>query len=372
MISRTIVDYDLEMLREAFEEVITSGQFVNGPKAKAFEQAVCDYVGVKHCIGVNSGTTALLLAYKILGAEKILTTPFTFSATAMAGLFQNMEVVFCDIEPETYCMDMEDVERKLKEHGDIDVVVPVHIFGAGSDMDRLRELKEEYGFKVVSDSAQAFGTRINGHFAGGHPSIDLSCFSLYPTKNLSCAGDGGFITTNDEKLYEKLIRYRDNGRYKNTEIIGSGGNFRLSEVQACIAYKLLVRFDEQQANRELIAEYYFDNLKTLEQEGIIKLPKRGSNRTHTYHLYCLELNHHTPQEVIPKLKELGVGTTPAYGYLITDFDMLEMGEPYDMEKYPVAREITNKLLAIPLSQYMTIKQAKEVVDALHKVLGEEE
>ena len=369
MISRTIVDYDIEMLREAFEEVAQSGQFVNGPRAKRFEDAVCEYIGVNHCIGVNSGTSALLLAYKVLGAEKILTTPFTFSATAMAGLFQGMEVVFCDIEEETYCMDMDDVERKLQEHGDIDVVVPVHIFGAGTDMDRLGELKEKYGFKVVSDSAQAFGTRINGHFAGGHPSIDLSCFSLYPTKNLSCAGDGGFITTNDEKLHEKVIRYRDNGRFPNGGVLGSGGNFRLSEFQATVAYNLLLKFNEHQDNRQKIADYYFDNLKTLQEKGILKLPKRTSDRTHTYHLFCLEMLKDNPKDVIPLLRDLGIGATLAYGYLISDYDMLEMGEPYSLEDFPKAREITNKLLAIPMSQYMTLEQAEQTVKAIKEVVG---
>ena len=374
MIGRTIVKYDSDMLRDALNEVIESGQFVNGSQGKRFEKAVCDYLDIEGCVAVNSGTTALLLAYKAMGAKKILTTPFTFSATAMAGIFLDMEVIFCDIDADTYCMDMNDVERLLEEHGDIDVVVPVHIFGVGADMDALADLKSRYGFKVVSDCAQAFGTVIDGYLAGSHPCIDLGCFSLYPTKNLSCAGDGGFITLNDLKLYEKLIRWRDNGRYLGTPILGSGGNFRMSEFQAAIAVKLIERFPQQQEYRNEIAEYYLNELKPLEEKGILTLPKvkefNENGWSHTYHLFCIYLNQHEPQEVIQKLSELGVGATPAYGYLITDFDMLEEGCPYSSEEYPVAREITERLLAIPLSQYITNEESVKVVESLFEVLGD--
>lgn len=372
MVSRTPVRYDKELLKTALNRVIESGQFVNGQEAKRFEAEVCRQIGVARTIGVNSGTTALLLSYKVLGAKKILTTPFTFSATAMAAIFADMEVVFCDIDPDTYCMDMKDAERVLQEHQDIDVVVPVHIFGVGAHMDELAELKQKYGFKVVSDCAQAYGTYVDGSLAGGHPCVDLGCFSLYPTKNLSAAGDGGFITTNDLKLYEKLIRYRDNGRFNGTPVLGSGGNFRLSEFQAAIAHDLLLKFKEQQSFRNEIGQYYLESLDYLEGDGIIRLPihNEPDKNLNTFHLFSVQLLEHDKDKVIQELAERGIGSTPAYGFLITDLPMDNSnGTPYCPAEFPVARRITNTTIAIPISQYLTWDEAEQVVSALKEVLA---
>lgn len=372
MVSRTPVRYDEELLKSALGRVIDSGQFVNGPEGKRFEAEVCRQLGVAYTIGVNSGTSALLLSYKALGAKKILTTPFTFSATAMAAIFSGMEVVFCDIDPDTYCMDMKDAERVLGEHQDIDVVVPVHIFGVGADMGALADLKKRYGFKVVSDCAQAYGTYVDGALAGAHPCVDLGCFSLYPTKNLSAAGDGGFITTNDLKLHEKLIRWRDNGRFDGTPVLGSGGNFRISEFQAAIAHDLLLKFQEQQAYRNIIGEYYLEQLKPLESEGVIRLPIQNEpdKNLNTFHLFSVQLLEHDKDRVIRELAERGIGSTPAYGFLITDLPMDNLnGTPYCRADFPVARRITNTTIAIPISQYLTWDEAEQVVSALKEVLA---
>jgi len=276
MIPRTLVDYDKEELINALIEVIDSGQFVNGPKANEFETEVCKYTNADNCVAVNSGTSALIMAYKLSNAKKILTTPFTFSATAMAAKFLGIEVVYCDIDPKTYCMDMKEVERLCEEHQDIDVVVPVHIFGISADLDALEPIKEKYGFCVIDDCAQAFGTHNGEHHVGAHPVVDMGCYSLYPTKNLSCAGDGGFITCKDA-YYEPLKRMRDNGRFENTPVMGVAGNFRLSEFQASIALINLKQFDSHQNHRRNMAQHYIDYLQQLEDEGVIKLPHEVSN-----------------------------------------------------------------------------------------------
>ena len=339
-----------------------------GRKPSCLRDEVCAYTGAENCVSVNSGTTALMMAYKVAGAKKILTTPFTFSATAMAARFLGIEVVFCDIDPTTYCMDMNEVERLCELHQDIDVVVPVHIFGISADLDALAPIKEKYGFCVIDDCAQAFGAYCgNAYHVGAHPVVDMGCYSLYPTKNLSCAGDGGFITC--KTVYrEPLIRMRDNGRFENTEVMGSGGNFRLSEFQASIALINLKEFAEKQSHRNEIAQTYLTRLQSLEYEGIIKLPYGTHNRNHTYHLFCVELLKHGVGDIIEVMKEREIGCTPAYGNLVSDLDLDLTGNSFCELDYPVARKITNNLIAIPMSQYMTHKMAVRCANAFAEVL----
>jgi dTDP-4-amino-4,6-dideoxygalactose transaminase len=368
IIPRTLVDYDKERLITNLIEVIESGQFVNGPKAKEFEQAVCDYTGAENCVSVNSGTSALIMAYKLCGAKKILTTPFTFSATSMAAKFLDIEVIYCDIDPQTLCMDMKEAERLCEQHKDIDAIVPVHIFGISADLDALAPIKEKYDLCVIDDCAQAFGAHNGDYHVGAHPVVDMGCYSLYPTKNLSCAGDGGFITCKDA-YYEGLIRMRDNGRFPNKGVMGVAGNFRLSEFQASIAMYNILEFDLQQANRMKIAESYLEDLQNLQDEGIIELPYGYSNercyggkqgRNHTYHLFCVKLLKHDVKNIIGKMKDKGIGCTMAYGNLVSDYIL---GDDDSQREYPIAREITEKLIALPMSQFMTEDMGKAVVKA---------
>tara|TARA_B100000287_G_scaffold315933_1_gene299511 strand:- start:7357 stop:8502 length:1146 start_codon:yes stop_codon:yes gene_type:complete len=377
MIPRTLVDYDKERLIDAVIEVIESGQFVNGPKAKEFEQAICEYTGAENCVAVNSGTSALIMAYKLCGAKKILTTPFTFSATSMAAKFLDIEVIYCDIDPDTLCMDMNEAERLCELHQDIDAIVPVHIFGISADLDALAPIKEKYDLCVIDDCAQAFGAYNGEYHVGAHPVVDMGCYSLYPTKNLSCAGDGGFITCKDA-YYEGLIRMRDNGRFPNKGVMGVAGNFRLSEFQASIALYNLLQFDYQQERRNENAEYYLNQLELLEKEGIIKLPygvqqtngySGKAGRNHTYHLFCVELLKHDVTEIIEKMKEKGVGCTMAYGNLVSDYIL---GDDDANRKYPVARKMTENLIALPMSQFMTEKMCRKVIHDFSDCLCGEE
>ena len=366
------MDYDKERLIDALIEVIDSGQYVNGPKAKEFEKAVCDYTGAQNCVSVNSGTSALIMAYKLCGAKKILTTPFTFSATSMAAKFLDLEVIYCDIDPKTLCMDMNEVERLCELHKDIDAVVPVHIFGIGADLDALEPIKEKYGFCVIDDCAQAFGAHNGDYHVGAHPVVDMGCYSLYPTKNLSCAGDGGFITCKDP-YYEGLIRMRDNGRFHTGGVMGVAGNFRLSEFQASIALLNLRQFDEHQMNRMEMAQKYLDAFESMEAEGIIELPygfaeSGKSVRNHTYHLFCVKLLKHDVKDVIAKMKDLGVGCTVAYGDLVSDYIL---GDDDADREYPVARELTESLIALPMSQYMNDEMTDKVIESFMGCLSEE-
>jgi len=372
MIPRTLVDYDKERLLNALIEVIDSGQYVNGPKAKEFESAVCEYTGAQNCVSVNSGTSALIMAYKLSGAKKILTTPFTFSATSMAAKFLDLEVVYCDIDPKTLCMDMSEVERLCELHQDIDAVVPVHIFGIGADLDALEPIKEKYGFCVIDDCAQAFGAHNGEYHVGAHPVVDMGCYSLYPTKNLSCAGDGGFITCKDP-YFKGLIRMRDNGRFRNEGVMGVAGNFRLSEFQASIALLNLKQFDDHQMNRMEMAEKYLDSFEQLEQDGLIELPygfaESGNPvRNHTYHLFCVKLLKNDVNEIIQKMKEKEIGCTVAYGNLVSDYIL---GDDDAGREYPVARELTESLIALPMSQYMDEDMTQKVIEAFLSCMKEE-
>jgi len=369
MIPRTLVDYDKELLIKCLTEVIESGQFVNGSKAKEFEAAVCEYTNAENCVSVNSGTSALIMAYKLSGVKKILTTPFTFSATPMAAKFLGIEVIYCDIDPITLCIDMGEVERLCELHKDIDAVVPVHIFGISADLDALEPIKEKYGFCVIDDCAQAFGAYNGEYHVGAHPVVDMGCYSLYPTKNLSCAGDGGFITCKDAYV-KGLTRMRDNGRYPKEGVMGVAGNFRLSEFQASIALMNVNLFNEHQMNRMEIAQKYLDSFAPLEAQGLIELPYGFAEsgkpiRNHTYHLFGIKLLKNDVQTVINHMKLMGVGCTVAYGNLVSDYIM---GDDDADREYPVARKMTESIIALPISQFMDLGMATTVINSFIRCL----
>lgn len=353
MLHRSIVKYD-ESDREALLRVFDSGQYVNGFEAEMFESDVCDHINANYCVTVNSGSTALMLTYHMMGVKKIVTTPYTFHATANVAAFLGIEVDFVDIDMDTYCISSAALYDYFENGGDADAVVVVHLFGNSADMEIIEELSP---VPIIEDCAQAFGTWYKDSHVGTR---NIGCFSLYPTKNLSCAGDGGFITCNTEEEYETLIRLRDNGRFNSHEVKIPSGNFRLSEFQAAIANNQLGKFDIAQQHRNILASYY--NMEFIKMPDFDP-PFSQTNVQHTYHIYPLYLlNDLDSDDFILGMKEYGIGCTRMYEDLLCDAPFLQSGD------FPNARKAAKHIVGIPMSPYLELEDVKYIVDKIKELV----
>jgi dTDP-3-amino-3,4,6-trideoxy-alpha-D-glucose transaminase len=267
-----------DRLTEAIDRVARSGTYVLGPEVEAFEAEFAAYLGVRHCIGVANGTDALTIALRSLGVgpgDEVVVPSFTFYATAEATISAGATPVFCDIDPDTFCVTAETVKAALTPR--TRAIVPVHLFGNVAPVAELREL----GLPVLEDSAQAVGATLDGVKAGALG--DAATFSFYPAKNLPCLGDGGAIVTSDDGLAEMARRLRFHGSTDKTTFTEVGYNSRLDEMQAAVLRVLLPELDGWNERRRKVAATY-------ERLGLgehVQLPRAVDGASHVYHLYVV-------------------------------------------------------------------------------------
>ena len=248
----------------AITDVFNSKQFIQGPKVVELESMIKDYCNAKHAIGVSSGTDALIVSLMAMGighGDEVITTPFTFFATAGSIHRVGATPVFVDIDPETYNLDVSQIESKITNK--TKAIMPVHLFGQLADMAPILNLAKTHDLYVIEDAAQAIGAKqtIDGvtHSAGSLGSV--GCFSFFPSKNLGGCGDGGVVTTNDDELGERIRLFRTHGakeRYYHDHV---GGNFRLDPIQAAVLSIKLPRLNGQHDGRRKNATYYNEHLK---------------------------------------------------------------------------------------------------------------
>lgn len=274
-----------DQLMAAIQGVLKSGQFILGPNVKAFEQEVAAYLGVKHAVGVNSGTDALVIALRALGigpGDEVITTPFTFFATAEAISQAGATPVFVDIEPKTFNINPELIEPAITPR--TKAILPVHLYGQAADMDPIMALAAKYNLKVIEDTAQAFGGEYKGRKLGTIG--DAGCFSFFPSKNLGAFGDGGLIAANDDEIAEAARMLRVHGAKKKyyNEMIGY--NSRLDEIQAAILRVKLPHIDKWNEARRQAAARYNELLKVVPD---MVTPYEASYGKHVYHQYTIRV-----------------------------------------------------------------------------------
>jgi dTDP-3-amino-3,4,6-trideoxy-alpha-D-glucose transaminase len=274
-----------DRLTEALERVARSGRYILGPEVEAFEEEFARYLGVRHCVGVANGTDALTIALRALGVgrgDEVVMPSFTFYATAEAALVLGAQPVWCDIDPETFCVTRETVESALTPR--TKAIVPVDLFGNVAPIPELREL----GVPVVEDAAQAAGAELGGTKAGSLG--DVATFSFFPSKNLPCLGDGGAIATDDDELAERMRVLRFHGSKNKTTFTDVGWNSRLDELQAAALRVLLPELDGWVGRRREVAETY-------ERLGLgehVRLPRPTDGARHAYHLYVVRSERELP------------------------------------------------------------------------------
>ena len=362
-------------IMEAVESVIDSARFVLGPDVEELEKAVASYVGARHAIGVASGSDALLIALMALdiGPENaVITTPYTFFATAGAIHRVGATPVFVDIRPDSFNIDAEKLADYLENLCEVDAetgmardktsgrlvraVIPVHLFGQCADMGAVMSLARKHTLYVVEDAAQALGAACNGDMAGsiGH----VGCLSCYPTKNLGGFGDGGMITTSDGNLAETCRTIRVHGgrpKYFHTIV---GINSRLDALQAATLLVGLRRLDEWTEMRRRHARAYGESLKGI---GGLKLPVTLPGRRHVFNQYVIRSDRR--DALIEYLADKGIGTEIYYPlplHLQECFSRLGYGKG----DFPESERAAAESLAIPMFPYLTERQRTTVTDAI--------
>lgn len=346
----------------AVMKVIESQHFILGPEVEMFEKEVAAYCGTKYAAGVASGTDALILALKALGigeGDEVITTPFTFFATAEAVSIVGAKPVFVDIDPKTYCINPELIEDAITKN--TKAIIPVHLFGQCADMDRIMEIAKISNLKVIEDTAQAMGAIYKGKQAGSMG--DIGCLSFFPSKNLGGFGDGGMIITNNKEIADKIKMLRVHGstiRYIHSAI---GTNSRLDALQAAILRVKLRHLNEWLEGRRKVAQYYNENLKGLP----IITPYVPSYNVHTYHLYVLRVKP-SPEKLGKLLNDVGIEARTYYPVSL-HLQECYKGLGYKKGALPESESASPETLAIPIYPELDTEKLGFITKKINESLG---
>ena len=344
-------------------EVLKSGMIAQGPKVEEFEQKFAEWVGAKYGIAVNSGTAALhvaLLSCGIGEGDEVITTPFTFIASGNSILYTGAKPVFADIDLKTYTLDPSSIESLITEN--TKAILPVQLYGQSADMDEINEIAEKYGLIVIEDAAQAHGATCNGKKVGSMG--DMSCFSFYPTKNMTTS-EGGIITTDDEDLAENAKVFRAHGasvRYHHDEI---GYNFRMTDISAAIGLAQLDKIDEFNDKRIANAAYLNEGLKDV--DGIVT-PYCAPDSRHVYHQYTIRVEKGDRDDWVESINEFGVGTGIHYPIPLYNQPIYKT---LGIEGYcPNAELAADNVISLPVHPSLTKEDLDLVIEAVKRASKE--
>jgi dTDP-4-amino-4,6-dideoxygalactose transaminase len=357
----------------AVADVLASQVFILGPKVQAFEQACATYCGTKHAIGVSSGTDALLMALMAEGigpGDEVITSPYTFFATAGSIARLGARPVFVDIDPSSFNLDPQKIEQKITKR--TKAIMPVHLYGRMAEMNPIQAVAQKHGLVVLEDACQAIGAEHQGRRAGACG--DYGCFSFFPSKNLGGAGDGGLITTNDAARAAKLVALRNHGmepKYYHKII---GGNFRLDALQAAILHVKLGHLDAWMAGRRHNAARYDQLFRAAGlAPDIVILPTTpcvAAGHADSAQCHCHVFNQYVIR--VPRrdalrafLVERSVGSEVYYPVpLHLQECFRDLGHrPGD---FPESERAANETLALPIYPELTDAQAEYVVTSIHE------
>jgi len=366
--------------------VLRSDHLTQGPQVPLFEQAVASHVGAKHALAVNSATSALHIACMAFGlgpGDWLWTSPVTFVASANCALYCGAQVDFVDIDPRTFNLCPQALERKLQlaqQQGKLPkVVVPVHLCGQPCDMAAIHALSQQYGFKIIEDASHAIGGRYQGEFIGNGHFSDITVFSFHPVKIITTA-EGGMAMTNCDELAHKMTLLRSHGITRDPvhmthvpdgpwyyQQIDLGYNYRMTELQAALGLSQMTRLDDYVARRHSLARRY----DTLLADLPITLPWQHPDSYSGLHLYVVRLKldqiTKTHREVFEALREQGIGVNLHYIPVHTQPHYQRMGfKPAD---FPEAQSYYSEAISLPMYQTLTEEQQDQVVAVLKAVLS---
>ena len=355
-----------EEILKVTQEVYESQYFILGPRVEALEKEISEYCSSKYATGVTSGTDALLIsliAADIGDEDIVITTPYTFFATAGSIARTGAVPVFVDIDPDTYNISTDGIENNVNAMTDdqrsrLKAIMPVHLYGQCADMDPILKIAKKHDLVVIEDAAQAIGAEYKGKRAGSIG--DFGCFSFFPSKNLGAFGDGGIVTTNSDELYEKLKILRVHGSYPKYYHKIIGGNFRLDALQAAIVSVKLKHLDGWTAARQGNANRYRELFTSAGLDNI-KLPVESQGR-HIYNQFVISVPKKR-DDLRLFLQEAEIGTEvyyPVTMHLQECFSYLN----YKKGDFPVSEHAASHTLALPIYPELTEDQQAYVVDKI--------
>jgi dTDP-4-amino-4,6-dideoxygalactose transaminase len=354
-------------VNEAVAAVLASGGYIGGPNVLSFEQEFAAYIGTTECVGCNSGTDALYLALKVLNigpGDEVITTPFTFIATAETISAVGAKPVLVDVDPHSYNIDIPKIEAAITSR--TKAIMPVHLFGRPVNMTDLMAIANQHQLKVIEDCAQSTGATWQGRKTGniGH----IGCFSFFPTKNLGGVGDGGAITLNDASLAADLRMYREHGsrqRYYH-EVVGI--NSRLDAIQATVLAIKLRYLDKWNQQRAAVAQQYTEMLQGV---AGLSLPQTAAEGEAVWNQYTVRVlgsdRGERRDQVKAKLQEAGV-ISMIYYPLPLHLQQVYTNLGYRAGDFPVTEEISHQVLSLPMFPELSIEEQQRVVYALKDAL----
>ena len=369
-------------------QVLSSANYILGKNVTEFEKEFAEYVGVKHAISVGNGTDALVLALKAMGigeGDEVITTPFTFFATAESISAVGAIPVFVDVRKDTFNIDTSKIEDKITKN--TKAIMPVHIFGQAADMDEINEIAKKHNLLVIEDACQAIGGKYKGRNIGSLG--DMACFSFFPTKNLGCAGDGGMIVTDNDDLAVIARALRTHGSGENGQKAfnllnnieekvqtseGSndtiynplkyynyliGYNTRLDAIQAAILRVKIREIDKWNSRRREIVEQYNEAFKDWD----LVIPVCDENNQHVYHMYILQSEDR--EGMLSKLKDKGVATGVYYPVPL-HLQKVYKDLGYKEGDMPVSEYLSHRTFAIPVYPELNEEQIKYIIECVKK------
>jgi len=350
-------------IEPVIKEVVESQYFILGPKVKELEQLVAQYSQVEFGIGVSSGTDALLIALMALDITKgdeVITTPYSFFATAGVIARLGAKPVFVDINPETFNIDPSKIEKAITKK--TRALIPVHLFGQMADMDPIMAIARKHNLCVIEDAAQAIGSEYKDKKRAGSFG-DIGCFSFFPSKNLGAFGDAGMVVTNDKKLAEKLNHLRVHGselRYYHKIV---GGNFRIDTIQAAILVVKMAYLDQWTARRQENACDYLTMFKEKKLDKIIGLPVSLPGYRHIFNQFVIRAPRR--DELMKHLKACNIGCEVYYPVTLHNQECFTYLN-YQKGSFPFSESAAEETLAIPIYPELTTAQKQYVVDKIHE------
>ena len=345
----------------AIQGVISNTAFVLGKAVFDFEEKFAQYCGTKYSLGINSGTSALIMAMKALGigeGDEVITTTNTFIATAEAISYAGARPVLVDIEDESYNMDPGKLEEAITKK--TKAIIPVHLYGQPADMDPILQIAKNKGIFVIEDACQAHGAEYKGRKAGSLGMV--GCFSFYPGKNLGAYGEGGGVTTDDEQIAQKVKMLRDHGSPKKFYHEFIGNNCRLEGIQGAVLGVKLNHLDLWNDGRRKNADLYRKYLKGTD----VKVPQEMPYAKHVYHVFCVRVKDR--QKLMDFLKEKGVFTNIHYPipiHLQKAYSFLG----YKKGDFPVTEGSMDEILSLPMFAELTEEQIKYTTDCIREFYG---
>lgn len=357
-----------DLIKNKILQTFDSKYFINGPEVDLLESKISAYCGTKYAIGVSSGSDALIVAFMALdisSGDEVITTPFSFFATAGCIARVGATPVFCDINPDTFNIDVDQIESKITSK--TKAIVPVHLFGQCADMDKINAIAKKHNLAVIEDAAQAIGAQYKtstGDIKKAGNLGDIGCFSFFPSKNLGACGDAGIVTTNDAELYEKIKSLRMHGETKRYHHKYIGGNFRIDALQAGVISIKLDFLEAQHEGRRKNASFYNTSLANIKE---LKTPSILDQCTSIYNQYSLITTQR--DELKDYLTKQTVGNNVYYPiplHLQECFNYLG----YKEGDFEISERIAKQIISIPIYSELNKQQINYVASSIRSFFND--